>query len=185
MQRSDLAELDKRLQQLADALNGRAPSAQGLIVWLDALQEFAAADVWTVITDWPKANSKMPVPLDVVRAARTAVTARIEKDASRNAAAGRDFSVARLRPSDPSDPECLRFKAWFAEFKRRPKARVADPKGWARKLLDQGRPDGEPLTHAMREMAQAAVVELTPRRELDEAERELLEERRAMQEFAS
>jgi hypothetical protein len=85
MQKHEMTELAQRLSQLADALDGKAPTAAGLLVWLDTLGEVPKADVLAALTDWPKSNGKMPRPNDVLKMARERTSDRVEKRAADNA----------------------------------------------------------------------------------------------------
>lgn len=119
MQKHELPELAKRLTQLAEALQGRAPGASGLVVWLDALEECPFADVQSVLTDWPKSNARMPVPADVLKLCRERMSRRIEQQSTTNAQRARDPWDLDNVQGDPNSSNYLAFKAWWAEFKRR------------------------------------------------------------------
>jgi hypothetical protein len=134
VKKADLTELANRLTELAEALQGKAPAGGGLKVWLDALTECDMNDVRAVLTDWPKNSSRMPAPNEVLKACRTVLSERLEKQAAENAKdARKPFDPARLRPSDPNDPEYLNFRKWFRDDygKREPRA---DHKEWAKTL---------------------------------------------------
>jgi hypothetical protein len=100
MTKHELHELANRLTQLADALNGKPPSPAGLLVWLDALGELPLATVLAVLSDWPKANSRMPVPADILKLGRDRVSNSVEKRSERDKQTP-GFSVDRLNPNSP------------------------------------------------------------------------------------
>src|SRR5512139_402776 len=89
MHKQELPELSQRLAQLADALGGKAPSPAGLLVWGDALAECKTDDVKATLTDWPKSNTRMPSPADVLKRCRELAAARREaQDAIERAKGG-------------------------------------------------------------------------------------------------
>ena len=119
MQKHDLPDLAKRLAELADALQGKAPSAAGILVWLDALGECSADDVRAVLSDWPKSHGKMPMPNEVLKLARDRLSGRIERTAAENAKDNRK----------PWSPDALRGSTEVGkEHLRRIKAALARPK---------------------------------------------------------
>ena len=184
MRANDAPELQRRLLQLADALAGKAPSAAGLVVWLDALAECDASDVWAVLVDWPKSHAKMPLPAEVLKAARDVASARreriaqAERDAERKAADSLARNLSRFQPEGGRmTPAYLEFKRAMAELKRRPKPH---PKQWAYDLRDK-ESRGEFLYPVQRENWRAALRE-TSRTALEtEDEREARLEREAIQ----
>ena len=129
MQKHDLPELTKRLAELADALGGKAPSAAGILVWLDALAECAVDDVRAVLSDWPKSHGKMPMPNEILKLARDRLSVRVEKRAEDNAKHNRK----------PWSPDALRGSTEVGkEHLRRIKAALAMPKAarkaWATRI---------------------------------------------------
>jgi hypothetical protein len=71
MHREQTDMLMMRLLELSQAgLVGKVPGPKGGVVWLDALKHFTMPDILSVLTDWPKFNSRMPVPADIVAACR-------------------------------------------------------------------------------------------------------------------
>lgn len=151
MQRSDLPMLEDRLQQLADALGGRAPSAAGLLVWLDALKEVHFDDVKAALSDWPKSNVRMPAPAEILKATREATSRLIEARAA-------EFSKGNRAPvpapkGDPNSPAYLAFKAAMVELKKRPRPQGKD---WAWKLRER-EISGEELLPVQRENWRSAL----------------------------
>jgi len=145
--RSELAELSTRLAQLADALGGRAPSAAGMLVWLDALGECRLPDILDVLRDWPKSHAKMPLPAEVLKLAREMLTSRTEAVADGYAKTARaPFSPAEFK-GDPNCAEYRAFRAFYAQHIRRSKPA---PKAWAERLRDR-EAAGEQLNHAQSE----------------------------------
>lgn len=146
MQRADLLRLSERLTELAEALGGKAPTAKGQIVWLDALGECAIDDVLAVLTDWPKSHAKMPLPVDVLKLCRERVSERVERRAEANARDNRRDWMPDAIPArtEVGRAELARIKAVL----RTPKQHV---KAWARRILEGHRPNaGEYATELAR-----------------------------------
>lgn len=182
MRANDAPELQRRLAQLADALAGKAPSAAGLVVWLDALAECDASDVWSVLTDWPKSHAKMPLPAEVLKAARDVASARRERIAEGERKAA-DTAAKRLTHTLDGAYSAGKSSAWKAaqaaisEIRKRPKP---SGKSWAFALRDRENA-GEFLYPVQRENWRAALRE-TSRTALEtEDEREARLEREAIQ----
>lgn len=127
--RISVHELTQRLTQLAEALQGRAPGAQGMLVWMDALAECQQAEVLSALTDWPKNSNKMPTPADILKAARELASGRRERDAqAQNAVPG--FSVERMKADSAiARRELAKIRTIFAS----PKPGAKD---WARRIVD-------------------------------------------------
>jgi hypothetical protein len=66
MNEQQIAQLQQRLQELADAYGAREVTAGAVRVWHDALKPYSYPLIQGVLTDWPKTHSKMPVPSDIV-----------------------------------------------------------------------------------------------------------------------
>jgi hypothetical protein len=129
MHKAELAQISIRLSQLAEALSGRAPSAAGLLVWGDVLQECRIDDVSAALTDWPKRFSKMPTPSDILKACRDSLSRRIEETARKNAASAYDaFDPATL----PARSKAAREER--AAIKEALAMERPAPKDWARRL---------------------------------------------------
>lgn len=141
MKKQDGPELLQRLTQLAEVLaSGRAPSGNAIPVWLDVLGECAHHEVMSVLTDWPKTNTRMPLPADILRLCRTRVSDRIERQAEENlrSATTIDEVVAkasRLKRERDAATQAA-YEAFLVKFERFKKA-AAEPKDhkeWARVL---------------------------------------------------
>ena len=147
MQKTDLPELQVRLEELADALGGRAVGAKGIMVWLDALREVRFDDVKAALTDWPKSHTKMPSPAEILKACRESSSARREADAAIRRAQERESSGiegAIAGAKSPAGREALRaIRELLSDCKPGLVAGTVhhiggrpdmDMKGWARKL---------------------------------------------------
>lgn len=182
MRASDAPELQRRLSQLADALAGKAPSAAGLVVWLDALAECDASDVWSVLTDWPKSHAKMPLPAEVLKSARDVASARRERIAEGERKAA-DTAAKRLTQTLDGAYSAGKSSAWkaaqaaIAEIRKRPKPAG---KSWAFALRDRENA-GEFLYPVQRENWRAALRETAKKTVESEDEREARLEREAIQ----
>lgn len=183
MRSSDAPELQRRLSQLADALAGKAPSAAGLVVWLDALAECDASDVWTVLVDWPKSHAKMPLPAEVLKAARDVSSARRERIAEGERKAA-DAAAKRLAQTiDGASWPGGKSAAWqaaqraIADIRKRPKP---TGKAWAFALRDRENA-GQFLDPVQRENWRAALRETARTAVETEDEREARLEREAIQ----
>lgn len=183
MRSSDAPELQRRLSQLADALAGKAPSAAGLVVWLDALAECDASDVLAVLTDWPKSHAKMPLPAEVLKAARDVASARRERIAEGERKAA-DAAAKRLAQTiDGASWPGGKSAAWqaaqraIADIRKRPKP---TGKAWAFALRDRENA-GEFLYPAQRENWRAALRETARTAVETEDERGARLEREAIQ----
>ena len=140
MDKVDVPRLSTRLGELADALQGRAPSSAGLTVWLDALREFKFDAVLGALSSWSVAHVKMPAPADIVKVCRDSASARLERDAARQRDAG-GFSMPN--PNSPvAKRELAKIKDALSDCHgkliaghfRHISGRDADPKEWARVL---------------------------------------------------
>lgn len=160
MRPSDANELAKRLANLADALGGKAPGASGLAVWLDTLAECDGSDVWAVLVDWPKRNARMPLPAEVLKAARDVASARRERIAEGERKA-EDMAAKRLAQATDGARTGTNSDAWraaqreIARIRKRPKP---GGKAWAYALRDR-EAAGEFLYPAQRESWRAALRE--------------------------
>ena len=65
MRPTDAAALLQTLSGLADVYGARAVSEKAVKVWIDVLREFPVERVTALLSGWPKANARMPVPKDV------------------------------------------------------------------------------------------------------------------------
>lgn len=182
MRPSDANELARRLANLADALGAKAPGASGLAVWLDALSECDGSDVWAVLVDWPKSHAKMPLPVEVLKAAREAAAARRERIAEGERKAA-DVAAKRLAQTMDGEFAGAKSDAWkaaqraIAEIRKRPKPSGKD---WAYALRDKDA-RGEFLYPAQRENWRAALRETARTAVETEDEREARLEREAIQ----
>lgn len=128
MDKREATVLQARLEELAEALGGRAPGAKGILVWMDALGECSIDSVKAALSDWPKKNIKMPSPVDILKACRERVSVRIEEESrSNNAAPG--FDIGRLTP-----PDSEMAKAELAKCLAILRSPKPGPKEWAYKL---------------------------------------------------
>lgn len=182
MRPSDATELAKRLANLADALGGKAPGAAGLAVWVDTLAECEGSDVWSVLIDWPKRNARMPLPAEVLKAARDVASARRERIAEGERKAA-DVAAKRLAQTIDGAQAGGKSDAWraaqreIARIRKRPKPAGKD---WAYALRDK-EARGEFLFPAQRESWRAALREPTKANAETEDEREERMEREAIQ----
>jgi hypothetical protein len=92
---TDAPALVQSLSGLADVYGARAVSDKAAKVWLDVLREFPIERVCSLLSGWPKANARMPVPRDVWTVLNDERTEDIER---RNAAekAQEKREVARM-----------------------------------------------------------------------------------------
>lgn len=144
MHKHELPELSQRLAQLADALQGKAPSPAGLLVWGDALSECARDDVLAVLSDWPKSHAKMPLPNEVLKLCRERVSARIESRAAEYAKDNhKPWSPQELRgSSEVARRELAKIRAILAKPKR-------GPKEWATRILAGEYPNAGDYAYAL------------------------------------
>lgn len=84
-----IAPLTERLNELADAFNARQMTAGAMRVWRDALAECTWNDVQNALCDWPKSNTRMPAPADILKLCRNRISDRIEGKAAEHAAESR------------------------------------------------------------------------------------------------
>ena len=128
MIRTDMPVLAERLTELADAIGGKRPTAEGLKVWASTLAEFPLHQVVDVLTGWAKRATKMPAPADVWKVCNDQRTERIEQEAKVNNAMERKESAAAFQRSD-------RLGKALRALSREVSARVSDdPKEWAHVL---------------------------------------------------
>ena len=153
MQKRELPELSTRLSGLADALGGKAPSPAGLLVWGDALEECSLPDVLSVLTDWPKANSKMPTPNQVLDVCRKRMSTRIEEQAKTDAVTAPTVNQVLAAPvaTDTARDALAAIRAILRSPRPHPRA-------WARKLKAKEEA-GEPLLSIQRRMWREALSE--------------------------
>jgi hypothetical protein len=113
---TDTKTLADRLLELADAVGAKAPGDAGLKAWYIALKDFAIEDIVGSLDTWLRTRPKMPSPSDV----RAILLQRTSDQAAR------DDRVKVLSfgfgppPKNPQSPAYLKFKAWWAAFKRAP-----------------------------------------------------------------
>jgi len=132
MRSNDLPALSKRLAELADYYDKKAPGASALRVWLDALGEASIDDVLRVLTDWPKYQRAMPLAEEVLRKSRNLLSDRIEDESKRNlASAGSLADLARALKENISH-EAKRARSELSVMVSRMANR--DPKAWARNM---------------------------------------------------
>jgi hypothetical protein len=91
----DAPALVQSLSGLAEVYGARAVSDKAAKVWLDVLREFPIERVTALLSGWPKANARMPVPKDVWTVLNEERTDEIERQAAAEKAQER-FEVARL-----------------------------------------------------------------------------------------
>ena len=91
----DAPVLMQSLSGLADVYGTRAVSEKAVKVWLDALREFPVERVTGLLSGWPKANARMPVPKDVWVVLNDERTEEIERNAAADKMRERN-EVARL-----------------------------------------------------------------------------------------
>lgn len=65
MRPTDAPALVQALSGLAEVYGARAVSDKAAKVWLDVLRDFPVERVCSLLSGWPKANARMPVPRDV------------------------------------------------------------------------------------------------------------------------
>lgn len=82
MRPTDAPALLQTLSGLADVYGARAVSEKAVKVWLDALREFPIERVCALLSGWPKANARMPVPRDVWTVLNDERTDEIERRAA-------------------------------------------------------------------------------------------------------
>lgn len=193
MQKFDVPQVQQRLTELAGALGGKAPTPSAMQVWLDALAECHVDDVKAALADWSKEHTRMPAPADILRAARTRLSDRVEEESRRNNASALRPEDLRPRTHPAEDPQ-----AWAAyqQFCRKFRTLLANrpaPKAWAYALRAKEEA-GEPLLLIQREkwrmalgfapnakLAEINAPPLPQMPEIDEAAAELIAERRAIQ----
>jgi len=138
MQKNDLPRLTKRLEQLAEVYGGKAPSAQGVLVWMDALGEVSIDDVEWCLTEWPKTASRTPNPADVLKACRTRVSDRLEAQGKREAALAPTLETIRANSADSPNA-----RAFWRMFGAMQKGKVTGPKDWCARVLADDRAGSE------------------------------------------
>ncbi len=136
MNKTDLPQLEARLRELSEALSGKAPTVAALKVWLDALQECPADDVWWVLTDWPKSHAKAPLPAEVLKLCRERMSLRVEKAAE---VYSRDDRRPWSPAAIPANTEIARRE--LAKIKSILASKKAHPKAWAPRVLKAPRCD--------------------------------------------
>lgn len=162
MRPTDLPVLEARLIELAECFGAKPITKNGLKVWLDALMEPSIDDVKNVLTDWPKRNSKMPAPADVLKACGDRKGAQLEQTSAKHRA---DWSRAAL-PAPPTDrtyaiaaEELPKIREILSDCAGEPVAgtfhhvagnSALDPKLWA-KVLKIGEECGDHLSLAQRQ----------------------------------
>ena len=153
MENFDLNELSQRLAELAEVLAGKAPTKKGLQIWLETLATYPMADVLSVLTDWPRAHAKSPLPVDIVQACEELAKRRRENLARTYAEQARvPWSPADL----PANSEIARCE--LAKIKAILTTPSPDPKAWAHKLKVREQA-GEQLSIAQAELWRAALQE--------------------------
>lgn len=107
MQKADLTRLDDRLHEIADAVGSKAIGPKGLKVWLDVLSGERFDDVLSVLTDWCKKNSRMPMPADVLKSVQEMASRRIEAQAEENRrnSIGVEDALRMAAKNSTSNPE--------------------------------------------------------------------------------
>jgi hypothetical protein len=158
---ADTATLRDRLIELADAVGAKAPGEPGVKAWYIALKDFAIDDIVGALDHWLRNRPKMPSPSDI----RVTLAERKNSQRARdelNALPVLELPGFGVKRSTPDSPAYLQFKAWWAEFRRDPPATThPDTLGSFVRVGAIFAPDsGRPLS---------------------ESERELREERRAIQ----
>jgi hypothetical protein len=78
----DAPALVQSLSGLAEVYGARAVSDKAAKVWLDVLREFPIERVCALLSGWPKANARMPVPKDVWTVLNDERTETIEREAA-------------------------------------------------------------------------------------------------------
>ena len=91
----DAPALVQSLSGLAEVYGARAVSDKAAKVWLDVLREFPIERVTALLSGWPKANARMPVPKDVWTVLNDERTEQIERDAAMDKSRERN-EVARM-----------------------------------------------------------------------------------------
>lgn len=148
MEKHEVPLLSQRLAQLAEVLDGKAPSPAALLVWLDALKHVRMDDVQAAISDWPKKHTKMPVPADIVKLAGERTSARVEAAGVRNReSTGAVADMAHPVRHNPNSPvakaELAKINDMLADckgglvaghFRQAAGNSEMDPKGWAKTL---------------------------------------------------
>ena len=129
MDKREATVLQARLEELAEALGGRAPGAKGILVWMDALGECSIDSVKAALSDWPKKNIKMPSPVDILKACREVVGRKIDEQGKRNRETAGSFDIGNMTP-----PDSPLAKAAFEEIARITRSPKPGPKEWAYKL---------------------------------------------------
>lgn len=134
MNRNELPRLTDRLAELAEVLGGKPPSAKAAMVWLDALAECQIDDVLAVLTDWPKSNSRMPLPADILNRARNRLSDRIERLAEENKKNAPKWSEMMTGLRENLSPAAINARAELAAWAATAKSKARDHKAWAKKL---------------------------------------------------
>jgi hypothetical protein len=143
MQKHELAALSTRLTELADALGARAPGAGGVVVWGDALSGHSFDDVQNALTDWPRRNTKMPAPADIVKVCGERQGNRIERQAAANRESAGSFDGVPNPNSVVAKFEVLRMREILSDchggfvggnFEHIAGNSAMDAKLWAKKL---------------------------------------------------
>lgn len=149
MKAVDLPELDRRLSELADAFGTRPPSKGALNVWLDALKECQFDDVKSVLSDWPKSHAKAPLPAEVLKACRTMMSERIERQAEINRQTAPTIADLVEGLKRNLSPESKKAREEIAARLASANSKVKDHKAWAKKLKARDE-SGEQLLECQR-----------------------------------
>lgn len=101
--------LKNALQDLADLYGARPVSDRAVSLWERSLEGIDRGEMVSVLEDWPKHHSKMPIPAEIVKAVSERVSYRVEEQARRNREdAEQSDPIARR-----ADPATLRaLKRW-------------------------------------------------------------------------
>lgn len=163
----DARTLADRLTELADALGARPPGETGIKAWFIALRDYSIEDVVSALDTWLRTKAKVPAPVEIRQLLSASVSARLERQAEENGRAP-IVLTSGFGPAikDPNSPAYLAFKSWWHRFKLMPPA-CSHPDSVGNFVRI-----GAVLTESVKE----ARSMLTPE------ERELYDERRAIQE---
>ena len=128
----DAPVLAQSLSGLADVYGARAVSDKAVKVWLDALREFPIERVTGLLSGWPKANARMPVPKDVWAVLNDERTDDIERTAAADKLRERN-EVQRLFDPRIKDANMVRIRQIVSNA--RAKGMPAGPE-LARRIVD-------------------------------------------------
>lgn len=157
MNKHNVIEFSARMTQLSDALRADPPTEAAIEVWLDTLKECIFSDVLFVLTDWAKSHAKMPLPIDVLKAARDLASARLEREtAARNLRVEVQMPWERRYDSGSAQDHLTKIREMLARAK-------PAPTDWIAKILQRADWGDASLSYATQKRAEDAAADFLAR----------------------